>query len=92
LKKRLSYLFNFYSKEKMGVQPFVYGRDFKSDMPDEEIEYINKATLVLIEERKKKINGVVNNLIQEKNDILSKLIQHKQKKMKEKAEREKLKS
>lgn len=33
----------------------MFGRDFKPDLPAEEIEYLNKAVLVAMEERKKKV-------------------------------------
>ncbi len=54
LKSRLQYLYKFYYKETKGVLPFVFGKDYKPDMPDEELEYVNKAVLVTMEERKRR--------------------------------------
>jgi hypothetical protein len=53
LKKRLHYLQGFYSRENQGVFPFIFGHDYRPDMPEEEVEYINKATVVQMEERSK---------------------------------------
>jgi hypothetical protein len=35
------------------VYPFKYGKDFRPNMPNEEIEYLNKAVIVQMEERSK---------------------------------------
>jgi len=40
-KQRLLYLTRAFFKEGRGVWPFIYGRDYRPDMPDEEIEYLN---------------------------------------------------
>ena len=42
-KQRLQAMFRHYNKERKGVYPFIYGKDYKPDMPEENIEYINKA-------------------------------------------------
>ena len=43
-------------KEGRGVWPFIYGRDYRPDMPDEEIEYLNQAVFLGLIEREKAIN------------------------------------
>ena len=45
-KERLNYLFRLYNKEGKGVSPFMFGRDYRPDMPEEEIDYTNSAVFV----------------------------------------------
>eukprot|EP00347_Sterkiella_histriomuscorum_P008218 403345926 len=70
-KNRLLFLMRTYFKESKGVYSFQYGRDYRPDMPDEEIDYINQAVYVSMEERMKLIglyqtNGNKKNLEFEK--------------------------
>jgi hypothetical protein len=47
----------FYARDK-GCLPFVFGRDYTPDMPEEEVEYINKANILALEFKMKIIETV----------------------------------
>ena len=57
----------FYDRERSGINPFIFGHDYRPgkfplilsslDMPEEEIEYINKAVYVNMEERMKSVDA-----------------------------------
>jgi hypothetical protein len=57
MRKRIMFLSKFYIGEGKGVMPFVYGRDYRPDMSEEELEYIDKGIFVAMDERIKCING-----------------------------------
>ena len=52
-KQRVQFLTRTYNKEGKGVWPFVYGRDYRPNMPDEEIDYLNSAVYLAMGEREK---------------------------------------
>lgn len=59
-KQRIQFLARVYNKENKGVWPFIYGRDYRPDIPEEEIDYLNQAVFIGMAEREKAIKALTN--------------------------------